>query len=167
MHLAELLTAAALSGAVLAGTLTALDAGQRAWAAGARRLAAQQAARVALERLAREIRGAGRGHTAPAVAVAEPARLVLQVDVDGDRRIARRGERIAWRQAGTVLRRDAGGGAQPIADDVRRLALRYLDAAGRPTAEPAAVRTVEIALTVGAPGGPATTLTTAARVRNR
>jgi len=68
-----------------------------------------------LARLTAEIRGAGRGgHGFDAVAVAAPEQIALQQDLDGDGVIAARGERVTWRLAGTILRRDAGGGAQPI-----------------------------------------------------
>ena len=90
------------------------------------------------------------------------------MDRDGDGRTTARDETITWRLAGTVLRRDAGGGAQPIVDGVRSLVLEYLDAARRPTAVPAEVRTVVITLTTeGAGGIGALTLTTQTRLRTR
>src|SRR5205807_2393954 len=98
-----------------------------------------------------------------AISVAEPERIVLQADLDGDGAAASRGETIAWRLAGAVLRRDAGGGAQPVVEGVLRLRLEYLDFAGRPTRVPGEVRSVVITLTTegGQPGaGGATTLTT-------
>src|SRR5437763_1393864 len=82
----------------------------------------------------------------------------------------RRGARPARRGAGAVLRRDAGGGAQPVVEGVLRLRLEYLDFAGRPTRVPGEVRTVVITLTTegGQPGaGGATTLTTRVGLRNR
>jgi type II secretory pathway component PulJ len=171
VSLAELLVTLALLGLTLAGLFTGLDHVQRAYAIGAARVVSQQSARIAVERLARELRGAGAGDGAfDAISVAEPARVVLHGDLDGDGTAAGGGETITWRLAGTVLRRDAGGGAQPIVEGVRSLLLEYLDSAGRPTSVPGEVRTVVITLTTvgGQPGADgATTLRTRVRLRNR
>ena len=172
MHLAELLAALAIVGLVLASALAALAEGQRAYAHGAARVETQQAARVALVRMAREIRqaGIGAGPFTP-LAVAEPSRLVLQHDLDGDGVPIARGETITWLLSAGVLRRNAGGGAQPVVNGVRALQFLYLDADGRPTADVAAVHAVVITLTTAPehpiPGGATqTTLTTEVRLRN-
>ena len=173
MSLAELLVALVTFGLVAAAAFTLLDEGQRAWAFGVARAETQQSARVALARLTGEIRGAGRGGRGfDAVAVAAPDAIVLQQDLDGDGVIAARGERVTWRLAGTILRRDAGGGAQPIVNGVHALGLTYFDAAGAPTAAPAEVRSVEIVLVTrpdySGPGSTVSTvLTTRVRLRNR
>ena len=169
MTLTELLVAIALLSTTLAATLTALEQGQRAYALGAARVEAQQNGRIALERLTREIRSAGAGGVGfDAISVAERERIVLHVDRDGDGLAAAPGETITWLRAGTVLRRDAGGGAQPIVDGVRSLVLEYRDRAGRPTAIPGEVRTVVITLTTTGTGGAgAVTLTTQTRLRAR
>jgi hypothetical protein len=169
VNLTELLVVIALLGTVFASTLTALDEGQRAYTIGAARVEAQQSGRIALERLTREIRNAGAGGVGfDAISVAERERIVLHVDRDGDGRAAAPGETVTWLRAGTVLRRDAGGGAQPIVDGVRQLVLEYRDAAGHPTAIPMDVRTVVITLTTeGAGGVGALTLTTQTRLRTR
>jgi type II secretory pathway component PulJ len=171
--LAELLVALATFALVATAALALLDQGHRAWLDGAARAEAQQSGRVALARLAAEIRHAGRGGRGfDAVAVAAPATIALQQDLDGDGVIAANGERVTWRLAGTILRRDAGGGAQPIVNGVTALALTYFDADGAPPASPADVRAVEIALvTRGETAGPgataSTVLTTRVRLRNR
>jgi type II secretory pathway component PulJ len=169
--LAELLVTLAVLGLTLAGLFTGLDHGQHAYAIGMARVESQQSARIALERLARELRGAGAGGEAfDAISVAEPERVVLHVDLDGDGAARGRGETIAWRLAETVLRRDAGGGAQPVVEGVRSLRLEYLDVAGRPARAPGEVRSVVITLTTegGRPGaGGATTFTTRVGLRNR
>ncbi len=170
--LAELLTAVALVGLTFSGMLTALQQGQQAYAVGAARVEAQQSARIALERLAREIRAAGAGRGAfDAIATAERERITLQFDLDGDGAITQRGEIVTWRLAAPVLRRDAGGGAQPVISGVRSLVLEYLDGRGQPTPVPGEVRTVVITLTTEGEqsGGAAglTTLTTQVRLRNR
>ena len=169
MTLAELLTVTALVGLTLSGTLAALQQGQQAYTVGAARIEAQQNGRIALERLAREIRGAGAGGAAlDAIAVAERERIVLQLDLDGDGAITRRGETVTWRLADAILRRDAGGGAQPVVNGVRRLVLEYLDARGELPQTPGEVRSVAITLVTEGEGGTGlTTLTTQVRLRNR
>src|SRR5205814_4344962 len=71
-----------------------------------------------------------------------------------------------------ILRRDAGGGAQPIVNGVHALALTYFDAADAPTAAPAEDLSVEIVLVTrpdySVPGSTVSTvLTTRVRLRNR
>ncbi len=177
MNLAELLVAAVLVGLTLASLLTGLEQGQRVYATGSARVEVTQNARVALARMATEIRQAGRGprpDVFPAIAVAEPSRIVLQHDINGDGVIAGVGETITWRLAGSVLRRDAGGGAQPIINGVTGLTFAYLDVEGQAAASLAAIRTVTISLTT-APTHTASalaavsahTVTTQVRLRNR
>ena len=64
-----------------------------------------------------------------------------------------------------------GGGAQPVVNGVRGLALRYLDADGIVTSVPGDVRSVVIALTTAPDGAAATaptaTVSTRVRLRNR
>ena len=176
MHLSDLLVSVAVIGLVLAAILGLLTVGQQAYAIGAGRVEAQQSARAALHRMAREIRTAGRGAGTAfaAIAVAEPERVVLQVDVNGDGVIAGRGETIIWRLAGSVLRRDAGGGAQPVINGVSALRFTYLDAGGQETSVSDAVRSVLISLTArpeyatpAATADLATTVSTRVRIRNR
>lgn len=176
MTLADLLASLAVLALVLAATFSLLDQGQRLYAYGAARVEAQQTARLALERMAAEIRQAGRGGAgAPfgALSVAERSRIVIHLDVNDDGVIVGNGETITWLLRGRVLRRDAGGGAQPIINGVRDLELTYFDAAGQPTAVPGEVRSVGIALTTepdhaGAPARPvAARVATQVRLRNR
>lgn len=175
MHLTDLLVSIAVVGLVLAATFGLLEQGQRAYGIGAARVETQQSARAALARIAHEIRSAGYGAApAAAISVAERERIVLHVDANRDGVIAGRGETITWRLAGTVLRRDAGGGAQPVINGVRAFSLRYLDGEGRETTVPAAIRAVVISLTTqpdhsspGALADVATTVRTQVRLRNR
>jgi hypothetical protein len=147
--LADLLVSTAVLGITLGATLLTLEQGQQAWAVGAARVEAQQSGRAALAWLAAELRTAGQG-TGPrrdaALAIAEPARVALRVDRNRDGVIAAANETITWHLAGDVLRRDAGGGAQPVVNGVRELRLAYVDAAGVATTDPAAVRRVAVTL---------------------
>ncbi|HYE94207.1 MAG TPA: hypothetical protein VEA38_24450 [Terriglobales bacterium] len=170
--LSELLVACALCGMVFAGTYVLLDQGLRAYATAAARVETQQVTRAALDRLSREIRQAGRGPyvNIDAIGTAESSRLVLVSDVNADRR----GESVTWHLAGSILRRAGGGGAQPVANGIRAFELRYRDAAGRPTTDREAIRSVEITLratpvaaeSVLAPGTDALQ-TARVRLRNR
>jgi type II secretory pathway component PulJ len=177
MNLAELLTSVALVGLVLGGLLVALDQGQRVYATGSAGVEVTQNARAALARMATEIRQAGRGPRPDvfvAIAEAAPESIVLQHDLNGNGVIAGVGETITWRLAGNILRRNAGGGAQPIINGVTALSFAYFDAQGRPAASLAAIRTVTISLTT-APTHTASalaktsphTLTTRVQLRNR
>jgi hypothetical protein len=173
--LTDLLVALAVVGFVMASNLLLVDQGQRAYQVGAARVEAQQTARIALIRIANDIRTAGSSlaHPAfPAVSVAEPSRLVLHRDWDGDGVIAGTRDTVTWFLDGTTLRRNAGGGAQPIIDGARALAFAYFDAAGAPATAPEDVRSVRVTLTTGAAarttGAAArTTVTTHIRLRNR
>jgi Tfp pilus assembly protein PilW len=171
MTLAELLVTLSLTGLLAAATFELLQQGQRAWTTSAARAETQQSARVALIRIVADVRAAGFGGDAfDAVAVAEPQRMVLQQDLDADGAIVAGAERITWRLAGSVLRRDAGGGAQPIVNGVRALEIRYLDAAGSVTATPGDVRSVAVMLATEPEHGPRSataTVSTVIRLRNR
>lgn len=174
VHLADLLVAAAVFGVVSAAVLTVLQEGLQGYTIGASRAESQQSGRVALERLAGEIRATGLGQrpaTFAAISVAEPTHIVLHSDLDGDGVVTGAGETITWRLDGKTLRRDAGGGAQPIIDGVRGFALEYLDALGRPVTTPDDVRTVVITLVTESvfdvPRAPVTVFSTRVRLRNR
>jgi hypothetical protein len=176
VSLAELLASLAVLGLVMAATVMFLVSGQRAYLAGTARVESQQSARIALARMAREIRQAGFAPTSAnfaALSVFEPKRLVLHMDLDADGVIAGRPETITWLLgADGVLRRDAGGGAQPVINGVRSLSFTYLGPDGVPAAAPSEVRSVVIRLTTGPEGAPTrldglTTLMTEVRLRNR
>jgi hypothetical protein len=175
--LADLLASTAVLGLACGATLAMLEQGQQAWAVGAARVEAQQSARAALTWLAAELRTAGQGgpgRRVLALSAIEPARVVLHVDRNRDGVIAGAGETVTWRLAADILRRDAGGGAQPVINGVRALALSYLDGDGAPTADPAAVRRVVITLATRADHAASrttrelgATLTTEVHLRNR
>ena len=131
--LIELLVATAVLGLVMAGLLVILRSGTTTYRWGAARIEAQQSARAALERMAKELRGAGYDPTSAGIAaivIAEPARVAFQWDLDGDGVVDPTRERVTFvlRPGESILRRDAGGGAQPIINGVKRFALTYFDA---------------------------------------
>jgi len=175
--LADLLVSCSLVALVLGAALITLEQGQQAWAVGAARVEAQQSARAALTWLAEEIRAAGQGIDAgahAAISIAEPTRLVLHIDKNRDGIIAVSGETIVWRLDKDILRRDTGGGGQPVINGVRTFGFAYFDAGGAPTTDPSAVRRVRISLSTRADrarsvvaAGLGATVTTEAHVRNR
>jgi type IV pilus assembly protein PilW len=168
--LAELLVSTAVAGLLLAGLVLLLDTALRASAAGRAQVEAQQGARWALDRMSRELREAGydpRGRGLAAIEIAEPTRVRLVHDHDEDGVIDPTRERVtySWDATARILRREAGGGAQPLINDVHALALTYHDAAGDPAAA-ATVRSVRVRLEVGA-RAPRAVMETEVALRNR
>ena len=168
--LVDLLVALAVGGGLMASTLTLLHLGLRAWVWGAARVDAQQSARYAVERMASELREAGYDPTVAGIApvvLAEPARVVFQRDFNGNGVVDPTRERVTYllRPGETILRRDAGGGAQPVVEQVRAFRLTYLDRAGAETTDAAAVTAVGIRLEVGETGS-AVIVETQATLRN-
>jgi len=152
--LVEVLIATAVMALLMAATLSILQSGLAASGWGSGRVEAQQAVRAALERMARELREAGYDPASAgleAVVVAEPARIVFQGDLNGNGVIDPTHERVTYvlRAGENTLRRDAGGGAQPIADGVRRFTLAYFDDHGLSTTDPARIASVRIELEAG------------------
>ncbi|HYB70885.1 MAG TPA: hypothetical protein VEH80_09450 [Candidatus Bathyarchaeia archaeon] len=172
--LIDLLVALAVAGLLMASTLTLLHLGLRAWVWGADRVEAQQSARYALERMAGELREAGYDPTAAGiepVVVAEPVRIAFQRDLNGNGVVDETRERVTYllRAGETTLRRDAGGGAQPVIEGVRGFRLTYLDRAGAETTDPTAVTAVRVRIEVGARRSTdtAAVVETQATLRNR
>ena len=169
--LIDLLVATAALGLVMAGLLAILRSGTTTYRWGAARVEAQQSARAALERMATELRGAGYDPTSAGIALivtAEPARVAFQWDLDGDGGVDPTRERVTFvlRPGESILRRDAGGGAQPIINGVKRFTLTYFDAAGLATTDSAAVASIRIQIEVGL-AGPSVAMRTQAALRNR
>ena len=169
--LVELLVSLAVLSLLLAGVVAILHGALTAYGWGAGRVEAQQAARAALDRMARELREAGYDPTSagiqPVVAAA-PALVTFQRDLNGNGVVDPTRERVTFlvRHGETVLRRDAGGGAQPIIDGVRRLSLTYFDRTGTPVSDPSRVSAVRIRLEVGL-AGPVAAMETQVSLRNR
>jgi type IV pilus assembly protein PilW len=167
--LAELLVATAVVGLVMAGILGMLAGGLDAYRFGADRVEAQQAARAALERMAKELREAGYDPTGAGVApivLAGPTEVTFQRDLNANGVIDPTRERVSFLLRGTVLRRDAGGGAQPLVENVRAFHLRYLDRGGVETTDLGRIRAIRIRLEVGDLGRPGVVVESEAAIRN-
>lgn len=170
VSLAELLVSLAVLGLVLAAVFGVLHGALTAYGWGAGRIEAQQSARVALERMMGELREAGYDPTGGGIrpiVVAAPDRVTFQCDLDGDGVVDATRERVTFllRPGENVLRRDAGGGAQPIIDGVRQFRLSYFDRAGLPVTDPSRVALVRIHLDVGLTG-PVAVMQTDVSLRN-
>ncbi len=171
--LVELLVVTAVVGLLMAGLLGLIQVGIQSYTWGAARVEAQQSARVALERMAKELRDAGydpTGSGLAAVVAAEPERVVFQRDLNGNGVIDPTGERVTilLRPGERILRREAGGGAQPLVEGVRRFRLQYFDRRRTPTADPARVALIRMTVETGRPGaGPAIVMETEVALRNR
>jgi prepilin-type N-terminal cleavage/methylation domain-containing protein len=167
--LGELLVSLAVLSLVLAGVFGVLRAGLMAYGWGAARVDAQQSARIALDRMARELRGAGFDPTGAGlspIAVAAPALVTFQRDAGSAGVVTPARVTFVLRAGDNVLRRDAGGGAQPVIENVRRLNLTYFDRAGAPTSDASRVAAVRIELEVGAIG-PTAVMETHVAIRNQ
>jgi prepilin-type N-terminal cleavage/methylation domain-containing protein len=157
VSLPELLISLAVLGLVLACVFGILHGALTAYGWGAGRIEAQQSVRVALERMTAELREAGydpKGAGIQPVAVAAADLVTFQRDLNGNGVVDPTRERVTFllRPGESTLRRDAGGGAQPIIDGVRRFRLSYLDREGLPVTDPSRVALVRIHLEVGLTG---------------
>ena len=169
--LAELLVSLCVLSLVLAGVFSILRGAMSAYGWGAGRLEAQQSARQALDRMVTELREAGFDPTGAGVepiVAAAPSLVTFQRDLNGNGLIDATRERVTFlvRPGETVLRRDAGAGAQPIINGVRRFQLDYRDDTGAVTADPSRVASVRIQLEVGL-AGPRAAMQTEVSIRNR
>src|SRR5262249_58097447 len=154
--LAELLVACAIIALVMAGLLVSLQAGQEAYLRGSNEVEATQSVRVAIERMAQELRVAGfcpTCTTAPpftAITAQSATGFTIHNDCDGDGVITAagtvtdafgnvRGEQIVYAFAGGALtRQETGVDASPLtlATGINSLTFTYQDNAGVVTAGP-------------------------------
>lgn len=192
--LAELLVACAVIGLVMAGLLTMLQAGLESYLIGSNRVEATQSVRVAIERMAQEIRVTGFCPTCTgtppftAIAAQTATGFTIQNDWDGDGVINTvgtvtdangtvRGERIIYAFANGLLTRQEIGDLSPVtlAAGINSLTFTYQDSTGAATATAANIRTVVVTLTTQPQNQPAATLqgrvrvtmTDSVRLRNR
>jgi prepilin-type N-terminal cleavage/methylation domain-containing protein len=192
--LAELLVACAVVALVMAGLLITLQSGQEAYLRGSNEVEATQSVRVAIERMAQELRGAGFCPTctgAPpftAITAQSATGFTIQNDWDGDGVITTagtvtdangnvRGEQVVYAFAGGAITRRETGDANPLtlATGINALTFTYQDSAGVTTVTPDDIRTVVVTATTRPQFQPAATLqgrvlvtmTDSLRMRNR
>ena len=188
--LAELLVVIAVTGLIMAGLASLLISGQQSYLQGSNQVEAQQNARVAIEPMMQEVRGAGynpTNATFDAVTAQSASGFTLQNDWNGNGGIEpgisvtvggiTRGEQVTYSLSGTTLRRQESvldSAPQPIAQ-VQQLTLQYLDASGAVTTTAANIRTVVVTLQAEPDNQPAASpqgrvvvnVTDRARLRNR
>ena len=149
--LIELLVVLAIQGILLAAVVTSFTGQLTAHGLQEQLNAMQQNARAAMTLVIRDARTAGydparAGITGLAYA---PARLIIAADHNGDGDLSDANERIVYFHdpARLILRRDTGGGGQPLAEDVQAFTVEYLDAAGNTTTVTTAIRQLRISVT--------------------
>ena len=193
--LAELLVACAIIALVMSGLLVMLQTGQESYLVGTNRVEATQSVRLAIERMAQEMRGAGFCPTClgtppfTAFTAQTSSALTIQNDWDGDGVIntastvtdangTDRGEQVIYTFAGGTLTRQEIGvnaSAQVLVNGINALTFTYQNSAGATTANAADIRTVVVTVTTRPEFQPAATLqgrvlvtmTDSVRVRNR
>ena len=191
--LAELPVACAVIAFVMAGLLIVLQAGLESYLIGSNRVEATQSVRLAIERMTREIRGAGFCPTCigtppfTAIAAQTATGFTLQNDWDGDGAIntvgtvtdangISRSEQIIYAFAGgSLTRQETGMPLETLAAGINSLTFTYQDSAGATTATAASIRALVVTLTTQPQNQPAATqqgrvfvtMTDSVRVRNR
>jgi hypothetical protein len=153
-------------GLVLAGLAGMFAGGHQSFLVGVNQVEAQENVRIALNRMADEIRGAGNGPSGAfftAIAAGQTATsLVLQNDWNGNGIIepgvttnvngVLRGEQVTYSFVGAQLMRQESGvdaAAVPLIGGVQGLTFTYLGADGAPTAVTANIRSVTVTVRAG------------------
>ena len=135
--LLELLVVLAIQGILLAAVATSFTGQLTAYDLQEQISAMQQNARAAMTMVIREARTAGYDPARAGFAglTYDPARLVIAADRNGDGDLGDANERVVYfhDSDGLKLRRDTGGGGQPLAEDIEGFSVEYLDAAGNAT----------------------------------
>ncbi len=149
--LIELLVVLAIQGILLAAVATSFTGQLTTYALQEQVGAMQQNARAAMTTVIREARAAGYDPVQAGVVglTYDPARLILFADHNGDGDLADANERVVYFHDPDrrMLRRDTGGGGQPLAEDVEGFTVEYLDAAGNVTAVANRIRQLRISVT--------------------
>ena len=149
--LIELLVVLAIQGILLAAVVTSFTGQLTAHDLQQQLNAMQQNAQAAITLVIREARTAGYDPARTGITglVYHPTRLVITADHNGDGDLGDANERVVYYHdpARRLLRRDTGGGGQPLAEDVQGFTVEYLDAAGTPTTESARIRRLRISVT--------------------
>jgi prepilin-type N-terminal cleavage/methylation domain-containing protein len=171
--LPELLIATVVLALVMGGLMTMLMSGQRGYARGVNQVEAQQAVRMAIARMAQEIRESGYNpREVPAISTftaASATSFAIQNDWNGNGVIETgitvndpvkgfpRGERVTYTVTGTTLTRQESavdGAPLVLIGGLQAMTFSYRDAADAVTATPANIRSIVITATVGEQSSP-------------
>lgn len=187
--LAEMLVVAAVVGVIMAGLFSMLSTGTQAYTVGTNRADAQQTARLALDRLIREVRTAGHDPLATdsfaaVTALAVGTGFVIRNDWNGNGAIATNvtvtvdgvahGEQVTYTFAGNTLTRQESNldaAAVTVATGISNMTIQYLDANDVAVATPSGanaslIRTVVLDVTAQ-PGTSVTSTQVAVRSQTR
>jgi len=149
--LIELLVVLSIQGILLAAVVTSFTGQITAYDLQEQLNGMQQTARAAMSLVIREARTAGYdpARSGSAGLSYHPARLSIVADHNGDGDVSDANERVVYfHDPGRLrLKRDTGGGGQPVAEDVQDFTVEYLDAAGNATTVAAEIRRVRITVT--------------------
>ncbi len=134
--------------AIIAGIgVPLLLAANEAWVLAIQRNEMSEVARVALDRIIREIRMTN--NTTSVLTANGTTFSFIAQDIDGDSST----DTITFGRSGTTLRRNLGGTVNDLAEDVSALAFTYYDSSGSVIATPAVspsatdIRRVKVSLT--------------------
>lgn len=149
--LIELLVVLSIQGILLAAAVTSFTGQITAYDLQEQLNAMQQTARAAMTLVIREARTAGYDPAGAGVTglAYHPTRLIIAADHNGDGDVSDANERVVYfHDSGRMqLKRDTGGGGQPVAEDVQDFTVEYLDAAGNAATVAAEIRRVRITVT--------------------
>ena len=119
----------------------------------------QQQARAALDLVSRELKMAGydprgvnrdqlRGNNFYGVTV-DSTHLIIKADLDGNGIPTNSNESIVFSHDSSTLtlRRNTGGGRQPLGENIEAFSVKYFDGEGNPTTQSEHVRQVELSVT--------------------
>lgn len=149
--LIELLVVLAIQGILLAAALASFTGQLTTHDLQEQVTAMHQNARAAMTMVVREARKAGydpAGLNFAGISY-DPVRLRIAADHNGDGDLSDSNEQVVYFHdvTGMVLRRDTGGGGQPVVEDVQAFAVEYLDDADASTTVTAAIRRLRVTIT--------------------
>ncbi len=78
----------------------------------------------------------------------DPTRLMMKADLNGNGRIAEANESVlfSYDSSAKMIRRDTGGGKQPLAEHIENFSISYVDENGQLTTESKEVRQLELTI---------------------
>ncbi len=149
--LIELLVVLSIQGILLAAAATSFTGQITAYDLQEQLNAMQQTARAAMSLVIREARTAGYDPAGSGLAglFHHPDRLIITADHNGDGDVSDANERVVYFHdpARLQLKRDTGGGGQPVAEDVQDFTVEHLGAAGNATTVAAEIRRIRVTVT--------------------
>ncbi len=160
--LVELLVAMAVSSIVLGTIVVFFTLQNRSYTRDTATADLQQVVRAAIDFMSDNIRMAGldplqTGDFGIEAAGADGITFTADLDMNGQIDVSN-SERIAYALNGNQVQQTVGAVTEPLVDNVTNIAFTYRDASDLVTADQAAIRTVQIALTVQEPVGYGRTL---------